>query len=290
MPVNHLFTLLLVAAACLPVEGDRITMGDLAAAVPAFLGLSPTEPIGFAPAPGAQRRYSPGELDRLAARKGVAIEAEPLCFERQMETLTQERVTAALRESLPERSQMELVDFSRARIPKGLLEFPRSGLTPAPMGSPREAMIWRGRLKYTARQSVPVWAKTRAWISRSAALAAQDLPAGKPIEAHQLRMASADASPFSGSAAMSPADVAGLAPRRRILAGQAIPRSALEAPTAVARGDRVGVEAHSGAASLRFEARAEAAGRVGDLIPIRNMESGKTFRARVLRKGEVAVE
>ena len=36
--------------------------------------------------------------------------------------------------------------------------------------------------------------------------------------------------------------------------------------------------------------RAEAAGRVGDFIPLRNMESGKTFRARVVRKGFVAVE
>jgi flagella basal body P-ring formation protein FlgA len=29
---------------------------------------------------------------------------------------------------------------------------------------------------------------------------------------------------------------------------------------------------------------------VGDCIPLRNMESGKTFRARVVRKGFVAVE
>jgi len=36
--------------------------------------------------------------------------------------------------------------------------------------------------------------------------------------------------------------------------------------------------------------RAEASGKVGDLIPVRNVESGKTFRARVVRKGWVAVE
>ena len=282
--------LLLAVGACLPVEADRITMGDLAAAVPAFLGLNAQEPVGFAPAPGAQRRFLPAELDRLAARKGVAIQAGPVCFERKMETLTKDRVMAALRESLPEGSHMELIDFSQAQIPKGLLEFPRGGLTPARVGSPREAVIWRGRVKYTASQSVPVWAKTRTWISRECILATQDLPVGKPIEGHQIRVESVDAGPFSDTAPISAGDVAGLAPRRRILSGQVIPRSALESPADISRGEMVGVQAHYGATSLEFKARAEAAGRVGDFIPLRNMESGKTFRARVVRKGFVAVE
>jgi flagella basal body P-ring formation protein FlgA len=285
-----MMALLLAVRACLPVEGDRITVGDLAAVIPAFLGLNQKEPIGFGPAPGATRRFSPGELDRLAARKGIAVASGPVCFEREMETLTRDRVVAALRESLPEGSQMELIEFSQARIPKGILEFPRGGLTPARTGSPRQAVIWRGRLKYAASQSVTVWAKTRAWISRPSIVAAQDLPAHAPISVHQIRIESVDSSPFSSSAAVSLGDIAGLLPRRRILSGQVISRSALAAPTEVSRGEMVAVEAHYRAASLRFEARAELAGRVGDLIPVRNMESRKTFRARVVRKGFVEVE
>ena len=285
-----MIALLLAIGACLPIEGDRITMGDLAAAVPAFLGLNAKEPIGFTPAAGSQRRFSPGESDRLAARKGVTVHTEPVCFERETEALTKERVIAALRESLPEAAQLELVDFSQARIPKGVLEFPRDGLTPERKGSPREAVIWRGRVKYAATQSVPVWAKARTWVFRSRLIAAEDLPAGKPIEARQIRIESMETGPFSGSEPIPEGDVAGLAPRRRILAGQTISRSLLEVRTEVARGEMVGVEAHYGAASLRFEGRAEAAGRVGDSIPVRNMESGKMFHARVVRKGSVAVE
>ncbi len=161
---------------------------------------------------------------------------------------------------------------------------------PARTGLRREPVIWRGRVKYTASQSVPLWAKARIWISRARLIAAQDLPAGIPIEAHQIRIESVDTGPFSDSAPTSPGDVAGMTPRRRILSGQVISRSALEASREVARGEMVGVEARYGAASLHFEGRAEAAGRVGDQIPVRNMESGKTFRARVLRKGFVAVE
>src|SRR5205823_8899408 len=63
------------------------------------------------------------------SRKGIAVAAAPVCFEREMQTLTKDRVIAALRESLPKGSQMELIDFSQVRIPKGKLEFPRGGLT-----------------------------------------------------------------------------------------------------------------------------------------------------------------
>lgn len=211
--------LLLAVAACLPVDGDRILIGDLARAIPAFAESDATESIGYSPAPGAQRRFSAGELSRLAARKGVTATVEPVCFERKSEGLTRERVLAALRESLPEGAELELLEFSQTRVPSGSIEFPLSGLT----ASPRGPSLWRGRAKYGTAQSTPVWAKVRA-------------------------------------------------------------------PSEVVRGEMVGVEARYGAAFLKFEVRAEASGRTGDAIAVRNLESGKTFRARVLRKGWVAVE
>jgi flagella basal body P-ring formation protein FlgA len=285
-----MLALLFAISACLPVEGDRILMGDLAVAIPAFLTLDAEETIGFTPAPGSQRRFSPGELDRLAARKGITVATQPVCFERTLETLTKEQVITALHESLPEGAQMELLDFSRTRIPKGTLEFLRAGLAAAPPKWLRAPVIWTGRVKYTATRSLLVWAKVSVWISRSSAVAVTDLPAGKPILASQVRMESADAGPFSESIPASLEDIVGLAPRRAIRAGQLVSRSILDAATDVTRGEMVAVEAHYGAASLRFEARAESPGRAGDRIQVRNLDSGKTFRARVVRKGLVAVE
>src|SRR3954468_22689049 len=116
-----MMALLLAAAACLPVEGDRILMRDLAAHVEAFAGLDPEEALGFTPVPGAQRRFSAGELERLAARKGITAQIAPVCFERKLEALTGEQVLAALREVLPEKAQIELLEFSRERVPKGTL-------------------------------------------------------------------------------------------------------------------------------------------------------------------------
>ena len=282
--------LLLAIGACLPVEGDHILLRDLAAAIPVFAESDGAESIGFAPAPGAQRRFSVLELNRLAAGKGVSAAIEPICFERKLETLTRERILAALRESLPEDAGLELLDFSHAQVPKGPLEFPRMGLTPGRPSSPRQPVIWRGRVKYSKSQSLFLWAQVRVWISRPTLIAAADLRMGKPIEAGHLRVENKDSSPFFETAALSIEAASGKTPRRPIRAGQAVDRAALDTPPDVTRGQMVGVQAQVGAAFLKFEVRAEASGRAGDLVAVRNVESGKTFQARVLRKGWVGVE
>jgi flagella basal body P-ring formation protein FlgA len=280
----------LAIGACLPADGDRILMRDLAAAFPAFASADGEQSIGFTPAPGAERRFSAGDLIRLAARYGVTLEPRPVCFARRLEALTEDRLLAALREELPPEAQIEVVDFSRVSVPQGRIEFSREGLSTSPVVAAREPVIWRGRVKYAPTQSVPVWVKARVWVSRSGVIAAQDLPAGKPIESAWIRLGNLEATPFSEGGATSPGEVTGLAPRRAIRAGQAIPLSILEAPAEVIRGEMVGVEARYGAAFLKYEGRAEASGHVGETVGVRNVESGKTFRAKVIRKGWVAVE
>src|SRR5205823_4092055 len=112
-------------------------------------------------------------------RKGITAAAiEPVCFERILEPLTKERVLAALRDALPQNAELDLIDFTHSKLPKGTLEFPRAGL---PKVTPREVAIWKGRMKYAAAQSVPVWAKVQAWTSRSVMVAVEDLRVGKPI-------------------------------------------------------------------------------------------------------------
>ncbi len=280
----------LAVGACLPADGDRILMRDLAVAIPAFSAADGEQSIGFTPAPGAERRFSAGDLIRLAAHYGVTVEPTPVCFARKLEVLTEDRLLTALREALPPEAQIEMVNFSRVSIPQGQIEFSREGLSTSPLVAVREPVIWRGRVKYAPTQSVPVWVKARVWVSRSGVIAAQDLPAGKPIEPAGIRLGILEVTPFSDSGATSPGEVTGLAPRRLIGAGQAILLSVLEEPAAVMRGEMVGVEARYGSAFLKYEGRAEASGHIGETVGVRNVESGKTFRAKVIRKGWVAVE
>jgi flagella basal body P-ring formation protein FlgA len=288
MQLHVLFGLAITS--CFPVTGDRILMRDLTAAVPAFAVADAEQIIGFAPAPGAQRRFSAGDVSRLAASNGVVMEAAAVCFERKLTPLNREQVMAALRASLPAGAELELLEFSRVGIPEGTVEFSRSGLPPARQDSPREPVIWRGCVKYAAGQSMPVWAKARVWISIPAVVAVQDLPAGKAIEAAQIRTGNIDSGPYSQSEALSAEQAVGLALRRPIRAGQPITRSVLEMPLLVERGEMVGLEARVGGAFLKSKVRAEGSGRAGDTIAVRNIESGKSFQARIIRKDWVAVE
>src|ERR1700722_9957036 len=98
----------LALSACFPVEGDRILMRDLAGALPVFEKADSQQSIGFAPAPGAQRRFSAGELNRLAARNGIAgDDMSSVCFERKLTPLTRAQVLAALRAALPPGAEFE---------------------------------------------------------------------------------------------------------------------------------------------------------------------------------------
>jgi len=78
MALHLLFELAL--SVCFPVTGERILMRDLAAANTAFAAADAEQIIGFAPAPGAQRRFSAGELSRLAVSNGIVTESVGVCF------------------------------------------------------------------------------------------------------------------------------------------------------------------------------------------------------------------
>jgi flagella basal body P-ring formation protein FlgA len=66
-------------------------------------------------------------------------------------------------------------------------------------------------------------------------------------------------------------------------------RSDLAEAFQVERGDTVEVMVIAGAAQLALDAQAEASGRQGDVIPLRNPRSGKLFRARIDGKGRAVV-
>jgi len=279
---------------CLPVEGDRIEGRHLAAAHPLFAGMDPDAVVAYAPAPGARRYLNAAALRTLAARHGLSVAegAGPakVCFERPVKPLAEEEVKAALQAALPCGVSWELLDFSRAPLPHGTLVFPVSGLSRAPASAPRSPVYWRGRLKYGGSRSLPVWVKLRAWKTVTQAVAAEALPAGKPIAAAQLRLEQADWPPFSEPGASRIEAVAGRVPRRSLRRGEPVVQKLLAAMRDVQRGETVQVEVQEGGARLSFRAKAESGGRVGDTIQIRNPENGRRFRARVEAPGRVVVD
>jgi flagella basal body P-ring formation protein FlgA len=127
-------------------------------------------------------------------------------------------------------------------------------------------------------------------VSAPRVVSARQLNPGRPIDAAALRIETGEYFPEPGNFAVSVEDVAGKMPRRTIRPGSPILLQWLVAPPAVERGEPVQVEVRAGAARLKFDAKAERAGAVGDSIPVRNPASGKLFSARVEGKGRVSVD
>ncbi len=275
------------AAECVAVEGERLRSGDLAVAVPGFAALPAETVLGWSPAPGARRLMGAEELARLAARYGLKAEGlRPVCIERAMEQLNAERVLAALRGAIGrEDVRIELVDYSRRKVPRGELQFDRAHLA-APAGG---IALWRGRLRYDGTRSLPVWARVRITAPGRRLVAAENLAPTRAIQPSQVRLEEGEWFPFGEPPLTEVGQAVGRLPRRWIPAGAVLYARLLTMPREIERGDEVLVEVASGGAQLRFRARAETGGRSGDTIVVRNPVNGRRVAARVEGRGKAVV-
>jgi flagella basal body P-ring formation protein FlgA len=289
------FALLLSAPAwsegCLTVDNDRVYAADLARARPIFEALDPGLFIGYAPAPGLERVFTAGQLARLLQRHGIAgSTGGRLCVERETVLLTEEVVIAALRAALDSDVQMELVDFSNRPVPRGDLAFKRNGLAIPPSATPQTPALWRGKIVYGDRRSVPVWARVRLSKQTQQVVAVRDLRAGEALGATDLMVETAEIFPREESALDRIEDAVGASLRRSVQSGDPIYASLLRLPNDVDRGQVVSIEVASGSAVLRFDARAETAGRQGDRILVENPITRKRFSATVTGRGTAMVD
>jgi flagella basal body P-ring formation protein FlgA len=277
--------------ACRTIEGDRIQAKDLAAVLP-FLNRLPGETwLANAPAPGSQRIFHSAELLSLAQRYSIDLQAPPdICFELAMEPLDRSRALEAMRSSLDiPAAQIEIAETILHPVPHGRIEFPRDRLGTPASAEQKSPVLWRGDVIYGENHRYAIWARVNITVHCRKAVAVQNLKPGKPVAAAQMRVEEAECFP-STSREVLPEQLAGMEPLRPIAAGAEIHAEQLVAPNDVNRGDLVEVEVRSGAARLVFTGKAETAGRVGDAIAIRNLDSNKIFQARVNGKGRAAID
>ena len=233
---------------------------------------------------GARRLMHPEEQVRLAQQHGIPLTAPlgEICFERATQTLTLERLQPALERALDlEGARIEVLDFARYAIPPGELVFTRAGLSPSGW--------WRGLVEYAEGRTAPIWVRARVTTEQRWVEATKPLPAGREIQADQVVQRHGPRFPFGPVPLDSTNAAIGRAPVRSIESGAVLFGSMLETPREVERGDKVTVEVLNGVATLTFEATAEASGRAGESILIRNPESGRLFQARVEARRRVVI-
>ena len=276
---------------CEFVSGEQIFSADLARALPIFTAMPRDVVIGYSPAPGARRILQLPELKRIGAQYGIPVPTEAnACFEWKVQPITEDAVRAAIRESLQApAAQVEILAMTKAPAPEGQLVFPQSGLSAATNIDPSTPVTWRGYVQYSSPRRFAVWARVRVSAAMPRVIAAVPLSAGKPVAKEQVRLETIDDFPLRNDTARSLEEVIGRIPRRAVRAGLPVLRSDLAEAFQVERGDTVEVMVIAGAAQLELDAQAEASGRQGDVIPLRNPRSGKLFRARIDGKGRAVV-
>jgi len=307
--------LMFAAAAmrCHPVDGDRIRGADLAAAVPTLSALAPDVTIGFSPQPGARRLFDSGELARIARVNGLEDSGgfEPVCFERTLTPLDPAAVQAAMLrvleapgahieaapgahieaapgahvEAAP-RAHIEIVELSKFPVPAGEIVFARTALPELGSNAP---VTWSGSVVYDGGR-FPIWARVRISVHQKRVIAVVALRPGRAVGEGDVAMEEVDEFPHSAPALASVDQAIGRVPRRSIPAGAPIMASVLDEANDVDLGQSVVVEVRSGAATVTVEAKAESAGRRGDMLSFRNPGSGKLFRARVEDKGHASID
>lgn len=277
---------------CVAVEGDQIRGGDLARVLPAFKQIPPNTPLAPTPGPGGTRVFAADELQSIASRFSVTIDAAPdLCFQMLTESLDRDRVLEAMQASLPASGvHIELLEVSSEKVPRGRVEFPREGLGTPALPDRKSPVLWRGSVVYgSGKQRFAVWGRVNVTAPVTRIVATESLKAGVPIQMSQVRRETIESFPVS-KPALDPGEIVGKLPLRTIAAGGEIRMDNLALPIDVHRGDRVRVEVRIGAAHLALNGLAESNGRIGDLIAVRNPDSSRMFRARVESKDKVIVE
>jgi flagella basal body P-ring formation protein FlgA len=301
MAIPAFLALAITSDGCHKIQSDMILARDVAAVVPAFARVPGNFNLGYLLTSGEPRILRGADLQRIAKNQKVELDGLPdVCFARETFSPQPDQLRKAMLVELSTAElniggqaladpKIEILSWSTQPAPMGELVFPRDGMQiPQGAGTQRE-VLWHGYVCYSEDRHFPVWAKVRITAKITRVVAAANISAGKPIQAHQVRLETVEDFPFDETVAQNLDEVVGYLSKSSLRSGSPIRRTQIERVPDVARGDLVIVEVLAGGARLRLEARAESAGVRGSTILVRNLSSGKDFRAQVTGKGQATV-
>jgi flagella basal body P-ring formation protein FlgA len=217
----------------------------------------------------------------MATRHGIRVTLIPasVCFEWPTAPLDSVRVEDAIRHSLPEGASVKVLEISRIAVPPGEIEFPIDML---------RAGYWRGFIRYGQGSKFDIWARVNVTVKQTRVVATAPIKAGDRIAASQIRLEEIEEAP-DNTRVSQVEEAVGMISKRSYTEGSPLLARMLERPPAVLKGDTVRLHTAVGAARVSMEVHAQAPGKIGDCIPVKNPSSGRVLRARVESAGEVTL-
>ncbi len=254
--------------------------------------------IGVVPRPGHTERLSQQQVERaieahapewrgkfqMGGSKTVTVRGVGVAIDQQRLVRL---ATDALHAELAGR--YEKVEIKQIGEARALTLPPAAQFRARPVGTAlsRRMAVWididvDGR----AFAAVPVWFSVAAW--KAVPVAKVDLAAGNVLRADDLVMALQDVAGAGKVIEQMPA-AAGARLRHALIRGMSVAESALEPTTAISRNEAVAVKMAAGGIVIETAGIAQANGRVGDMVKIKNPGSSEIFLATVLGPGMVSV-
>ena len=275
---------------CQPLKEMRIEAHDLRSVLRNAPELNDNLVFSASPLPGVKRILAGAELVRWAKAHGAEhAEARDVCFEWPMRAVPEEELVAAMKLALPEDSSVRVIESSRILAPAGPLNFPREGLrTPSP-NAPGAPVLWHGYVSYAPHRRFLLWARVLVTRKIKRVVTVADLRAGEVIRPDQVTVESVETFPFDGPKEIRIEDFIDKSVRYSVKRGTVLLANHLQPTQDVARGEVLVLEARNGHASLKSSAQAEQSARIGELILVKNLSSGKLIQARLEAKGRAVV-
>ena len=293
MMLPFLMAVSTTSPACQVLQTDAILARDVTVVIPGFTQVPGDFRLGYVASSGTPRIFRGADLERIAKNQGVDLADLPdVCFTLRTFVPQPDDIAAAVRKSLGNLpgigdAKIEILVSSQNPVPAGELIFPREQMQPQVNGE--QAVMWRGLVRQADRE-FPVWARLRVTANTTRVVALANIPTGKPIQENQIRLETCEDSLLDETTARSLDQVVGYLPKSMLRAYFPIRRTQLAPVPDVTRGQLVDVQVSSGDAHLMLKGRAETDGVAGSMVTVRNISSGKDFRARVKGKNQVVVE
>ncbi|MES2538668.1 MAG: flagellar basal body P-ring formation chaperone FlgA [Pseudomonadota bacterium] len=253
--------------------------------------------IGVAPRPGYSKRLSQQQVARFieahaphmrgklqfSGHQNVTVRAAGVLEKQRLARTAEDFLRAALAGSY-EKLEIKITGEARevalpagaelrARIPGGII-------------SSRTAVWVDVQADGRAYAAIPVWFSVQTW--KQVAVARTDLTAGAEVRPDDFVMALRDVARFPGAVDRLPGDGAS---RLRVALRQGMPltASAVESTPTISRNQQVLVRMNTGNITIESAGVAQANGRVGEMVKVKNAGNSEIFIARVLEPGVVAV-
>jgi flagella basal body P-ring formation protein FlgA len=289
--IPALLTLAVTPEGCHKVQSDRIFARDVAVVMPVYARVPGDFNLGYVLTSGEPRIWRGVDLERIAKNQRVDLDGlADICFARETFVPGAEQVREAMLAELKiTNAKIELRSWSQEPVPTGELVFLRSGMQLSQGSGAAGEVVWHGYVRSGDDRQFPFWAKARITANLTRVVAAAGILAGKPIQGNQVHLEAFEDSPFDETVARALDQVIGYLSKSSLHAGAVIHRTQIEPVPDVARGDVVVVQVFAGGAYLRLEGRAESAGVKGSTILVRNLSSGRDFRAQVTGKNTATV-